>query len=80
MDYDELGEMEKTLGEFGRHLFIGFHKRYGIFNKMALEDLGVKYGDPISYHSIVYELIQPEFFGITGRFQEAHFCQRLSSD
>ncbi|MEK7574219.1 MAG: Gfo/Idh/MocA family oxidoreductase, partial [Patescibacteria group bacterium] len=62
MDYDELGEMEKTLREFGRHLFIGFHKRYGIFNKMALEDLGVKYGDPISYHSIVYELIQPEFF------------------
>jgi len=29
---------------------------------MAFEDLGVKYGDPISYHSIVYELIQPEFF------------------
>lgn len=62
MDYAELDELEKALRESGRRLFIGFHKRYGLFNKMALEDLGVKYGDPISYHSIVYELIQPEFF------------------
>ncbi len=62
MDYDELNELEKVLRESGRRLFIGFHKRYGIFNDMAIEDLGVKYGDPISYHSIVYELIQPEFF------------------
>ena len=62
MDYDELNELEKALRESGRRLFIGFHKRYGKFNKMAFEDLGVKYGDPISYHSIVYELIQPEFF------------------
>ena len=62
MDYDDLNELEKALRESGRRLFIGFHKRYGIFNKMALEDLGVQYGEPISYHSIVYELIQPEFF------------------
>lgn len=62
MDYEELETLEKTLRVAGRKLFIGFHKRYGLFNKMALEDLGVKYGDPISYHSIVYELIQPEFF------------------
>jgi len=62
MDYDELDQMEKALQTAGRKLFIGFHKRYGIFNKMALKDLGVKYGEPISYHSIVYELIQPEFF------------------
>ncbi|TSC59865.1 MAG: Uncharacterized protein LiPW15_533 [Parcubacteria group bacterium LiPW_15] len=62
MDYDELNELEKALKQAGRKLFIGFHKRYGTFNKLALKDLGVKYGDPISYHSIVYELIQPEFF------------------
>ncbi len=62
MDYAELAELEKTLRQVGRKLFIGFHKRYGTFNKCALKDLGVKYGDPISYHSIVYELIQPEFF------------------
>ncbi|MEK7162801.1 MAG: Gfo/Idh/MocA family oxidoreductase [Patescibacteria group bacterium] len=62
MDYDELNELEKTLRQVGRKLFIGFHKRYGTFNKFALQDLGVKYGEPISYHSIVYELLQPEFF------------------
>lgn len=62
MDYDELTELEKTLRQAGRKLFIGFHKRYGTFNKLALQDLGVKHGDPISYHSIVYELHQPEFF------------------
>lgn len=61
-DYDELNELEKALRKAGRKLFIGFHKRYGTFNKFALKDLGVKYGEPISYHSIVYELLQPEFF------------------
>lgn len=62
MDYDELDELKEVLEKSGRKLFIGFHKRYGTFNRLALKDLGVKYGDPISYHSIVYELIQPEFF------------------
>ncbi|MBI5305996.1 Gfo/Idh/MocA family oxidoreductase [Candidatus Wolfebacteria bacterium] len=62
MDYDELNDLEKALRKAGRKLFIGFHKRYGLFNELALKDLGVKYGNPISYHSIVYELIQPEFF------------------
>ncbi len=62
MDYEELEALEKALRAAGRKLFIGFHKRYGLFNKLALKDLGVAYGDPISYHSIVYELIQPEFF------------------
>lgn len=62
MDYDELKEIETALRQAGRKLFIGFHKRYGIFNRVALKDLGVTYGEPISYHSIVYELIQPEFF------------------
>ncbi|MEK7087510.1 MAG: Gfo/Idh/MocA family oxidoreductase, partial [Patescibacteria group bacterium] len=61
-DYDELNELEKAIRKAGRKLFIGFHKRYGAFNKFALKDLGVKYGEPISYHSIVYELLQPEFF------------------
>lgn len=62
MDYEELNELEEVLRKAGRRLFIGFHKRYGKFNEMAIKDLGVKYGDPISYHSIVYELTQPEFF------------------
>lgn len=62
MDYDELALLESALKQSGRKLFIGFHKRYGTFNKLAMKDLGVKRGDPISYHSIVYELRQPEFF------------------
>lgn len=62
MDYDELTLLENALKQAGRKLFIGFHKRYGTFNKLAMEDLGAKRGDPISYHSIVYELRQPEFF------------------
>jgi len=61
-DYDELAALEEVLRKAGRKVFIGFHKRYGLFNKMALKDLGVAYGEPISYHSIVYELEQPEFF------------------
>ncbi len=61
-DYDELAELERTLRQVGRKVFVGFHKRYGAFNKFALRDLGVKYGEPISYHSVVYELEQPEFF------------------
>ncbi|MDP2704144.1 MAG: Gfo/Idh/MocA family oxidoreductase [bacterium] len=62
MDYEELDELEKVLRTAGRKFFVGFHKRYGLFNKFAREDLGVKPGEPISYHSIVYELIQPKFF------------------
>lgn len=62
MDYEELAALEKAMRAAGRKLFIGFHKRYGLFNELALKDLGVRRGDPISYHSIVYELIQPEFF------------------
>lgn len=62
MDYGELDELEKALRKAGRKLFIGFHKRYGLFNEYALKDLGVTRGEPISYHSIVYELIQPELF------------------
>ncbi len=61
-DYEELAALEASLRKAGRKIFIGFHKRYGMFNEFALKDLGVKRGDPISYHSIVYELIQPELF------------------
>ena len=62
MDYEDMEDLEKALRAAGRRLFIGFHKRYGLFNEMALKDLGVEHGEPVSYHSIVYELIQPELF------------------
>lgn len=62
-DYDELNDLIVALKKSGPRLFIGFQKRYGPFNKWALEDLGVRRGEePIFYNSIVYELKQPEFF------------------
>ena len=64
-DYQELNELEAALKKSGPRLFIGFQKRYGPFNKWALKDLGVKYGEPVFYNSIVYELLQPEFFWYT---------------
>ena len=65
MDYGELEEIKKALEEIGPKLFVGFHKRYSIFNQWALKDLGVKPGEPISYHSIVYEISQPKYFWYT---------------
>lgn len=62
MDYGELDELMKVLKEVGPRVFTGFQKRYSIFNKWALQDLGVEYGEPISYHSIVYEISQPKYF------------------
>ena len=61
-DYQQLEELIGALKQSGKRLFIGFQKRYSIFNKYAREDLGVKPGDPISYHCTVFEIIQPEFF------------------
>jgi len=65
LDYEELNDLEAALKKSGPRLFIGFQKRYGPFNKWALKDLGVRYGEPIFYNSIVYELKQPEFFWYT---------------
>lgn len=62
MDYEELEEIEKAIKQFGPKVFIGFHKRYSVFNDWAKKDLGVKPGDPISYHSVVYEISQPKYF------------------
>jgi len=62
MDYEELEEIEKAIKQFGPKVFIGFHKRYSVFNDWAKKDLGVNSGDPISYHSVVYEISQPKYF------------------
>ena len=65
MDYEELAEIEKIIKQVGPKIFIGFHKRYSVFNDWAMEDLSVQRGDPISYHSIVYEISQPKYFWYT---------------
>jgi predicted dehydrogenase len=62
MDYEELKELENVLKEVGPKVFVGFQKRYSVFNKWAFQDFGIEYGEPISYHSIVYEISQPKYF------------------
>jgi len=62
MDYEELKELENVLKEVGPKVFVGFQKRYSIFNKWVFEDFNIEYGEPISYHSIVYEISQPKYF------------------
>lgn len=73
MDFDELKKLNKLLLKSGRKMFVGFHKRYGELNRLALEDLEVKYGDPISYHSIVYELKQPKLFWYNWKVSRSTF-------
>jgi predicted dehydrogenase len=41
-------------------LFACFHKRYLPLNELALADLGVRRGEAVSYHCIVYEVPLPE--------------------
>ena len=61
-DYQQLKELESALKKSGEKLFVGFQKRYSKFNEYARQDLAVKPGDPIDYHCIVFEIIQPKFF------------------
>ncbi|MGK7875792.1 MAG: hypothetical protein AB4426_21600 [Xenococcaceae cyanobacterium] len=51
-----LAAMKNSAGQ----LFSCFHKRYLPFNQLAIQDLGVERGEPISYHCIVYEVPLPE--------------------
>ena len=74
MDYEELEEIEKAIKQFGPKVFIGFHKRYSVFNDWAKKDLGVKSGDPISYHSVVYEISQPKYFWYSWPISEVLFA------
>lgn len=46
-----LAAMERARGA----LFACFHKRYLPLNELALKDLGVRRGEPLSYHCIVFE-------------------------
>jgi hypothetical protein len=44
----------------GGRLFCCFHKRYLPLNELALRDLALRPGDPVSYHCIIYEVPLPE--------------------
>ena len=55
----ELDDLLRRL-EGGGRLFSCYQKRYHPFNALARRDLGVRTGDPVSYHCMVYEVPLPE--------------------
>ncbi|MSQ13185.1 MAG: Gfo/Idh/MocA family oxidoreductase [Dehalococcoidia bacterium] len=57
----QLDDVLKALADGRGRLFGGFHKRYLPFNAVALRDLGVTAGGPVSYHAIVHEVPIPPF-------------------
>lgn len=56
----QIEELEKAIDPDHSKYFACFHKRYSPMNELALNDLNVKKGDPVSYHCIVYEVGLPE--------------------
>jgi predicted dehydrogenase len=56
----QLAELDLALQKSSGRYFACFQKRYSRFNDWARSDLGVKAGDPINYHAIVYEVPLPD--------------------
>jgi predicted dehydrogenase len=56
----QLAELDLALQKSKGRFFACFQKRYSRFNDWARSDLGVKVGDPINYHAIVYEVPLPD--------------------
>lgn len=61
-DKNQLKELLTAMEKTKAGIFVGFHKRYSPFNKLAMKDLDIKAGDPVSYHCIVYEVPQPALY------------------
>jgi predicted dehydrogenase len=55
IDAGQLEQLCTTLSETSGRLFCCYQRRYGLFNHLAYEDLGLRPGEPISYHCIVYQ-------------------------
>ena len=56
----QLSELVATMEYSKGNLFSGFHKRYLLFNDLAIQDLKIAKKEPISYHCIVYEVPLPK--------------------
>ncbi len=56
----QLQVLEQALANSSGRFFACFQKRYSRFNAWARSDLGVKAGDPVNYHAIVYEVPLPD--------------------
>lgn len=55
--YESLRRVVEALDK--RRLFVCFQKRYSKLNEWAFRDLGVRRGDPVDMHCIVYEIPLP---------------------
>jgi hypothetical protein len=55
----QLNELVQAMQNSNGKLFSCFQKRYLPFNDMARKDMGLKEGDPVHYHAIVYEVPLP---------------------
>lgn len=60
IDRIQLTELLDAMTLYDGRLYCGFHKRYQILNRYAQTDLGLRVGEPLSYHCIVYEVPLPE--------------------
>ena len=60
VDDVQLAELLTVMQSSTGQLWSCFHKRYLPLNKLAVYDLNINRGDPVSYHCIVYEVPLPE--------------------
>ena len=60
VDQEQLDDLLDALAHTDADYFTCFQKRYSQFNQIALQDMGHRAGEPISYHCIVYEVPLPE--------------------
>lgn len=59
--YEQLESLISSMQINKGTLFAGFHKRYIPMNQWAREDMNLTYGEPVSYHCIVYEVPLPKY-------------------
>lgn len=57
--FQQLDELMEAMARAPGKFFAGFHKRYSTMTQWAIRDLCSRPGEPISYHSIVYEVKLP---------------------
>lgn len=59
VDSAQLSDLLDAMKQSRGCLYSCFHKRYQVLNQHALSDMRLGPGDPVSYHSIVYEVPLP---------------------
>lgn len=59
VDSAQLSDLLDAMAHSAGTLYCGFHKRYQLLNRHALQDLRLHPGEPVSYHCLVYEVPLP---------------------